>query len=95
MVSSVGRQLGHQPGDIDLIPGGGDQAVADLEDRGRSELDSAAGRGDAGELTVMGALTGVEMGFELAGVPYKKGGVQAAMSYLAETARTRELVAAE
>jgi len=51
--------------------------------------------GDTNELTVMGALTGVEMGFELAGVPYKKGGVQAAMSYLAETARTRELVAAE
>jgi alanine-glyoxylate transaminase/serine-glyoxylate transaminase/serine-pyruvate transaminase len=51
--------------------------------------------GDTNELTVMGALTGVEMGFELAGVPYKKGGVQAAMSYLAETAHTRELVAAE
>ncbi|MCB1484886.1 MAG: aminotransferase class V-fold PLP-dependent enzyme [Hyphomicrobiaceae bacterium] len=51
--------------------------------------------GDTNELTVMGALTGVEMGFELAGVPYKKGGVQAAMSYLSETARTPELVAAE
>jgi alanine-glyoxylate transaminase / serine-glyoxylate transaminase / serine-pyruvate transaminase len=41
--------------------------------------------GDTNELTVMGALTGVEMGFELAGVPHKKGGVAAAMSYLTST----------
>ncbi len=51
--------------------------------------------GYTNELTIMGALAGVEMGFELAGVPHKKGGVQAAMSYLAETARAPELVAAE
>jgi alanine-glyoxylate transaminase/serine-glyoxylate transaminase/serine-pyruvate transaminase len=50
--------------------------------------------GDTNELTIMGALTGVEMGFELAGVPYKEGGVVAAMGYLAETARPREAVAA-
>lgn len=43
--------------------------------------------GDTNELTIMGALSGVEMGFELAGVPHKKGGVAAAMSYFAETAR--------
>jgi alanine-glyoxylate transaminase/serine-glyoxylate transaminase/serine-pyruvate transaminase len=43
----------------------------------------------------MGALTGVEMGFDLAGVPHKKGGVQAAMTYLAETAAQPRLVAAE
>jgi alanine-glyoxylate transaminase/serine-glyoxylate transaminase/serine-pyruvate transaminase len=43
--------------------------------------------GDTNELTVLGALTGVEMGFELAGVPYKKGGVQAAMSYIADSAK--------
>lgn len=46
--------------------------------------------GDTNELTVLGALTGVEMGFELAGVPHKKGGVAAAMSYIAETANTTE-----
>jgi alanine-glyoxylate transaminase/serine-glyoxylate transaminase/serine-pyruvate transaminase len=34
----------------------------------------------------MGTLSGVEMGFELAGVPYKKGGVLAAMAHLAATA---------
>jgi alanine-glyoxylate transaminase / serine-glyoxylate transaminase / serine-pyruvate transaminase len=39
--------------------------------------------GDTNELTVMGALTGVEMGLSLAGVPHKKGGVDAAMAYLA------------
>ncbi len=50
--------------------------------------------GDTNELTVLGALTGVEMGFELAGVPYKKGGVQAAMSYIAETAEQAKAVAA-
>ncbi|MBA2126611.1 serine--glyoxylate aminotransferase [Hyphomicrobium methylovorum] len=43
--------------------------------------------GDTNELTVLGALTGVEMGLELAGVPHKKGGVAAAMSYIAETAQ--------
>lgn len=38
--------------------------------------------GDTNDLTIMGALTGVEMGFELAGVPHQKGGVLAAMSYI-------------
>lgn len=50
--------------------------------------------GDTNELTVMGALTGVEMGFDLAGVPHKKGGVAAAMSYLAETAKPAKAQAA-
>jgi alanine-glyoxylate transaminase/serine-glyoxylate transaminase/serine-pyruvate transaminase len=50
--------------------------------------------GDTNELTVLGALTGVEMGFELAGVPHKKGGVAAAMSYIAETANKAEAEAA-
>ncbi|MGL4398205.1 MAG: pyridoxal-phosphate-dependent aminotransferase family protein [Hyphomicrobium sp.] len=45
--------------------------------------------GYTNELTVMGALSGVEMGFELAGVPYKKGGAAAAMAYLVETASAR------
>jgi alanine-glyoxylate transaminase/serine-glyoxylate transaminase/serine-pyruvate transaminase len=43
--------------------------------------------GDTNELTILGALTGVEMGLELAGVPHKKGGVAAAMAYIAETAQ--------
>ncbi|HVZ03220.1 pyridoxal-phosphate-dependent aminotransferase family protein [Hyphomicrobium sp.] len=50
--------------------------------------------GDTNELTILGALTGVEMGFELAGVPHKKGGVAAAMSYIAETADTTKAAAA-
>ena len=50
--------------------------------------------GDTNELTIMGALAGVEMGFELAGVPHKKGGVAAAMSYLAETAKPAKAAAA-
>ena len=43
--------------------------------------------GDTNELTIMGALTGVEMGLALAGIPHKKGGVDAAMAYLTETAK--------
>jgi alanine-glyoxylate transaminase/serine-glyoxylate transaminase/serine-pyruvate transaminase len=42
--------------------------------------------GDFNDLTLMGTLAGVEMGFEVAGVPYKKGGVLAAMQYLSATA---------
>jgi alanine-glyoxylate transaminase/serine-glyoxylate transaminase/serine-pyruvate transaminase len=41
--------------------------------------------GDTNELTIMGALAGVEMGLEIAGIPHSKGGITAAMSYLAET----------
>ena len=40
--------------------------------------------GDFNDLTLLGTLAGVEMGLELAGVPVKKEGVQAAMAYLAE-----------
>ncbi len=43
--------------------------------------------GDTNELTVLGALTGVEMALEVAGVPHKKGGVQAAMDYIADCAK--------
>jgi alanine-glyoxylate transaminase / serine-glyoxylate transaminase / serine-pyruvate transaminase len=42
--------------------------------------------GDFNDLTLMGTLAGVEMGLELAGVPMKKEGVQAAMEYLATAA---------
>jgi alanine-glyoxylate transaminase/serine-glyoxylate transaminase/serine-pyruvate transaminase len=34
-----------------------------------------------------GTLAGVEMGLALAGVPHRKGGVDAAMSYLVDAAR--------
>ncbi len=43
--------------------------------------------GDFNDLTLAGTLAGVEMGLELAGVPHKKGGAQAAMDYLVESAR--------
>jgi alanine-glyoxylate transaminase / serine-glyoxylate transaminase / serine-pyruvate transaminase len=39
--------------------------------------------GDTNDLTIVGALAGVEMGLALAGVPHRKGGVQAAMDYFA------------
>jgi alanine-glyoxylate transaminase/serine-glyoxylate transaminase/serine-pyruvate transaminase len=42
--------------------------------------------GDTNDLTIIGALAGVEMGLGLAGVPHKKGGVQAAMDYFAAQA---------
>jgi alanine-glyoxylate transaminase/serine-glyoxylate transaminase/serine-pyruvate transaminase len=42
--------------------------------------------GDTNDLTILGALAGVEMGLELAGVPHSKGGVQAAMAFLAQKA---------
>ncbi len=38
------------------------------------------------DVSLAGTLAGVEMGLQLAGVPHREGGVQAAMRYLAETA---------
>src|SRR5256884_399291 len=38
--------------------------------------------GECNELTLLGALTGVEMGLSVAGVPHRSGGVNAAMKYL-------------
>jgi alanine-glyoxylate transaminase/serine-glyoxylate transaminase/serine-pyruvate transaminase len=38
--------------------------------------------GECNELTLLGALTGVEMGLAAAGVPYRAGGVDAAMKLL-------------
>jgi alanine-glyoxylate transaminase/serine-glyoxylate transaminase/serine-pyruvate transaminase len=38
--------------------------------------------GDFNDLTLLGALAGVEMGLGIAGVPHTKGGVQVAMDYL-------------
>ena len=39
--------------------------------------------GDFNDLTLLGTLGGVEMSLALAGIPHRKGGVQAAMDYLA------------
>ena len=38
--------------------------------------------GDFNELSLAGTLAGIEMGLAAAGVPHRKGGVQAAMDYL-------------
>jgi alanine-glyoxylate transaminase/serine-glyoxylate transaminase/serine-pyruvate transaminase len=43
--------------------------------------------GDFNDLTLAGTLSGVEMGLELAAVPHRKAGVQAAIDYLAGVAR--------
>ena len=51
--------------------------------------------GDTNDLTILGALAGVEMSLGIMGVPYKKGGVQAAMDYLGSTAKTPLQSAAE
>ncbi len=50
--------------------------------------------GDTNELTVMGALTGIEMGLTIAGVPHKAGGVDAAMAYLADAMKPAKAEAA-
>jgi alanine-glyoxylate transaminase/serine-glyoxylate transaminase/serine-pyruvate transaminase len=42
--------------------------------------------GDYNDLTLVGALGGVEMGLGIAGVPHQRGGVQAAVDYLASAA---------
>ena len=49
--------------------------------------------GDTNDLTIMGALAGVEMGFEVAGIPYKKGGVQAAMDVIASHYTNKQPIA--
>ena len=40
--------------------------------------------GDFNDLTLLGTLGGIEMGLAAAGIPHKKGGVQAAIDYLAQ-----------
>ena len=39
--------------------------------------------GDFNDLMLMGTLTGVEMGFDLAGIPHQKGGISKAAEFLA------------
>ncbi|MBV9568921.1 MAG: aminotransferase class V-fold PLP-dependent enzyme [Hyphomicrobiales bacterium] len=50
--------------------------------------------GDVNDLTIIGALAGVEMALEMAQAPHRLGGVQAAMAYLAGEARNLEARAA-
>ena len=40
--------------------------------------------GDFNELMLAGTLGGVEMGLQLSGIPYKAGGINAALDYLAK-----------
>ena len=42
--------------------------------------------GDFNDLMLCGALSGVEMGLRMAGVPIETGGVQAALDYLSGNA---------
>jgi alanine-glyoxylate transaminase / serine-glyoxylate transaminase / serine-pyruvate transaminase len=51
--------------------------------------------GDINDLTLIGALGGTEMALALAGVPHRKGGVQAAMDYLVSAHASPARVAAE
>ena len=44
--------------------------------------------GDFNDLSLIGTLAGVEMGLALAGVPHRPGGVGAALTHLAECARS-------
>ncbi|HYC44132.1 MAG TPA: aminotransferase class V-fold PLP-dependent enzyme [Burkholderiales bacterium] len=50
--------------------------------------------GDFNDLTLLGTLCGVEMGLGDAGVPHRKGGVDAAMDYLAAPAQAQKKAAA-
>jgi len=51
--------------------------------------------GDINDATMIGALAATEMALELAGVPHKTGGVQAAMDYIVSTQSGAARVAAE
>src|SRR4030095_10711974 len=44
--------------------------------------------GHFNDLMLCGTLAGVEMGLALAGVPHRKGGTQAAIDHLAQTAES-------
>src|SRR5215468_10780363 len=51
--------------------------------------------GDINDGTLMGALSITEMALALAGIPHKKGGVQAAMDYLVSAHADPKRAAAE
>lgn len=50
--------------------------------------------GDTNELTIMAALTGVEMSLALCSIPHKKGGVEAAMDYISQALKPAKAAAA-
>ncbi|MEK7820599.1 MAG: aminotransferase class V-fold PLP-dependent enzyme, partial [Pseudomonadota bacterium] len=50
--------------------------------------------GDMNELMLAGALSGVEMALSIAGVPFQRGGVTAALDYFAKAARAKPKLAA-
>jgi alanine-glyoxylate transaminase/serine-glyoxylate transaminase/serine-pyruvate transaminase len=83
-----------------LMPDGinADQVRAAILDRFDMSLGTGLGKlagkvfrighlGDFNDLSLMGTLAGVEMGLAVAQVPHKRGGVQAAMDYLAGNSR--------
>jgi alanine-glyoxylate transaminase/serine-glyoxylate transaminase/serine-pyruvate transaminase len=45
--------------------------------------------GSLNDLMLAGTLAGVEMGLELAAIPYRQGGVAAALAWLTDQARAR------
>src|SRR3954469_12879714 len=51
--------------------------------------------GDTNDLTIIGALAGVEMALPLGGAPHRKGGVQAGMDYSSAAASPARAAAAE
>jgi alanine-glyoxylate transaminase / serine-glyoxylate transaminase / serine-pyruvate transaminase len=51
--------------------------------------------GDVNEAMLIGALGATEMALSVAGVPHKKGGVQAAMDYIVSARSGATRVAAE
>ena len=82
-----------------VVPDGhdADQVRAIILDRFNMSLGNGLGRlagrvfrighlGDLGDLSLAGALCGVEMGLTLAGVPVTRDGVRAALDYLTATA---------
>ncbi|HEY0123077.1 MAG TPA: serine--glyoxylate aminotransferase, partial [Rhizobium sp.] len=46
--------------------------------------------GECNELTLMAALSGVEMGLDMAGIPHQSGGVTAAIASLQDLGNTRD-----
>ena len=70
----VARTIGH-------LVGRAQRYVSDVKTDIQREMDL----GDLNDLTLCGTLSGIEMALEVAKVPYRKGGVQAALAYLAES----------
>jgi alanine-glyoxylate transaminase/serine-glyoxylate transaminase/serine-pyruvate transaminase len=82
-----------------MVPGGhdADQVRQLILDRYNMSLGAGLGRlagrvfrighlGDLSDLSLAGALCGVEMGLALAGVPIARDGVSAALDYLGSAA---------